>query len=261
MADNPQGPNVLANEFLGSILLNVLGLPSPGTVPIVIEERFLSATPKLLFQTSSGDELPETGVHLGVEFLGVSGFRIFDWVPGCLREPLSEVDLVWEQGIAIFDIWANQQDARQRVFRQNLESGKIDTFFIDNGHLFGGPAWANLNRRSRGRSVPSQTAVLPSHVERWVPRLEKALEYFISQQFPIVPSHWFEGNIASLKSCLHQRLVNLKKIVSRDMAYPGYRASQMGDHYNELSAQFCNHGIRVVRDGRLGGSDPARVPS
>ena len=53
MTPNPQGPNVLANEVLGSILMRGLGLPAPPWKPVAINLKTLRLFPELAMQTAA----------------------------------------------------------------------------------------------------------------------------------------------------------------------------------------------------------------
>ena len=50
---NPQGPNVLANEALGSWLAAQLGLETPAWRQISISDEFLAQNPEMWFETPS----------------------------------------------------------------------------------------------------------------------------------------------------------------------------------------------------------------
>ena len=58
---NPQGPNVLANEALGSWLTARLGLKTPDWSRIAIDDAFLDQNQQMWFETPSGRERPRAG--------------------------------------------------------------------------------------------------------------------------------------------------------------------------------------------------------
>src|SRR6267154_6508568 len=68
--NNPQGPNVLANEVLGNELLNALNLPTPRWKTVFISRSFIEKNTEISFETHAGHSSIETGLHFGSEFLG-----------------------------------------------------------------------------------------------------------------------------------------------------------------------------------------------
>src|SRR5882757_9298135 len=68
--NNPQGPNVLANEVLGNELLNALNLPTPRWKAVFISRSFIEKNTEISFETHAGYSAIESGFHFGSEFLG-----------------------------------------------------------------------------------------------------------------------------------------------------------------------------------------------
>ena len=71
MNPNPQGPNVLANEALGSILIRGLGLRAPPWKAVTIDLKTVRFFPELAMQTPARDYLPRMRNPLWL--------RIFGW--------------------------------------------------------------------------------------------------------------------------------------------------------------------------------------
>jgi hypothetical protein len=112
------------------------------------------------FELQSGKQLPPAGVHFGSEFLAAPEHHIYQWLPQSYERRITNQFDYW--GIYVFDIWAHHQDQRECVFRQSLNDGAIQVFFIDNGHIFGGPEWTAFAGKCRSLFLPSSPSQLPT---------------------------------------------------------------------------------------------------
>jgi hypothetical protein len=65
MAGNLQGPNVLANELLGSVIANAVGLPVAPCRLIYLSDDFVDGEPGTWFETPTGRCRPVAGLHFG----------------------------------------------------------------------------------------------------------------------------------------------------------------------------------------------------
>ena len=71
MAGNPQGSNILANEFLGSVIAHAVGLPVAECRVIRLSDHFIDSDPEMWFELSSGRKRPEAGLQEGAAVRGV----------------------------------------------------------------------------------------------------------------------------------------------------------------------------------------------
>ena len=218
MHPNPQGPNVLANEAIGHLLLSGLGLCVPEWRPIIIDLKTLRIFPELAMESNVGLTRPSCGVHFGSEFLGGPNRVLFDFIPKSYRHKLTSTTQFL--AMFLFDVWASHQDERQCIYRRNQEGGTYDAFFIDNGHLFGGPSWALPHRQSRGAcslnlEVPTFADPL---VEPWLKLFERDIPRLLCQAISMVPKYWYEGDIHILYTQLMRRLEFLRTLVAQETA-------------------------------------------
>ncbi|WP_353072156.1 HipA family kinase [Tunturiibacter gelidoferens] len=65
MAGNPQGPNVVANEFLGSVIAGAVGLPVAESMLIHLSDHFIDSDPDIWFELPSERKRPDAGLHFG----------------------------------------------------------------------------------------------------------------------------------------------------------------------------------------------------
>jgi hypothetical protein len=220
MADNPIGPNVLANEFMGSSIAKAAGLPVAEAKGIVISDSFIESHPDLWFELQSGKRRPNKGVHFASLLVGqTSGTeRPFEYVSP------SRVHLVTNReaflGMYILDIWANHQDNRQAVFRRRPDN-TLEAFFIDHGHMFGGPEW-NFNATSLS-ALHLELEIYrdlwqEDKITSWVSRFQTVVPGVLRRIADPMDSKWYSGDLAALIDRLTKRLAELPELVQTDLA-------------------------------------------
>ena len=217
MNGNPQGPNVLANEALGSYLLRGLGLSVPRTVPIYLSASAI-AQHDLFFETPLGRNRAKAGWHLAIEFVNTKEQALFAWVPASYRSKF--INLTDLLAIYIFDVWTSHQDERQCVFEHDPITRSYRVWPIDNGHLFGGPQWKNLDTGPRGATSVHVVApeTMDFGVHRCFTQFRKYLPQLLEAGLESIPEQWYKGDLAALKSCLLSRLENLGHLVAHDIS-------------------------------------------
>jgi hypothetical protein len=134
--NNLQGPNIPFNESMGSELYKACGLAGPKWKSLLVTDSFVDQNPDCWLQTPGGSLRPSSGLCFGSRFLGGDGTRLLEVLSGTSLGRVRNHTGFW---LAWFiDICAGHCDNRQAIF---LEDGKgwLDAFFLDHGHLFGGP--------------------------------------------------------------------------------------------------------------------------
>ena len=142
-ANNPQGPNLLFNESAGSELYRACGLSVPEWSPLWVSDSFIDGNPDCWMRTSMGRLRPASGLCFGSRFLGLNGRRLFEILPGSMFKRVRKRTSFWLAWL--IDICAEHVDHRQAIFVEGAE-GLLDAYFVDHGHLFGGPN-ADLKKR------------------------------------------------------------------------------------------------------------------
>jgi hypothetical protein len=61
MGGNPQGPNVMANEFLGSVIAGAVGLPVAESMAIHLSDHFIDSEPDICFEHIGDISIPPHG--------------------------------------------------------------------------------------------------------------------------------------------------------------------------------------------------------
>jgi hypothetical protein len=135
--NNLQGANLPFNESVGSELYGTFGLAGPAWTPLVVTDSFLDQNPGCWMQTEEGVLRPAAGLCFGSRFLGEGSRRRLEILPGTSFKRVTNHMSFWLAWL--IDICARHADNRQAIFLQN-QKGEFKAYFIDHGHLFGGPS-------------------------------------------------------------------------------------------------------------------------
>jgi hypothetical protein len=216
---NQQGPNVLANEVLGNELLSSLNLPTPQWRAVFVSTSFLRENSDLSFETPFGKSSIESGLHFGSEFLGGEKTgQVYEWLPkGLNSRVINREDFL---GIHIFDVWANHCDHRQTLFTATEGSASFRAVFIDNGHLFGGPAWRLVSRQGESLGLDSRfhASGWPREaIDAWICRFEARCLSSLFDVVPRIPKFWYSGDINRVIGSLADRLSTLRNRFAEEL--------------------------------------------
>jgi hypothetical protein len=221
MNPNPQGPNVLANEALGSILIRGLGLLAPPWKPVTIDLKAVRFFPELAMYKSSEERIfPACGLHFGSEYLGGPQYDLYNLMPKeCTHRLRSTAQFL---AIYLFDVWASHQDERQCVYQRMRGTRLYDTFFIDNGHLFGGPTWSEAAGHARGACSGNVQAPLigDPKIEGWLKIFEDRIPKLLHHAIAVIPGDWYKDDIYRLYARLLWRLESIRMLVNREISKP-----------------------------------------
>lgn len=211
-ANNILGPNVLFNESAGYELYRACGLPVPKWKSLWISDSFLDRNPNCWIQTPAGPLRPASGLCFGSRFLGLNGKRLFEILPGSMfKQVRNEYDfwLAW-----MIDVCAEQVDNRQAVFVEAAD-GRLDAYFIDHGHLLGGP---RADVKSGMRASCTQDLRASCYLDRRIygqapsaallefQRALRALDFDkLRQRIEVIPSEWSSASgRESIERCLQK---------------------------------------------------------
>lgn len=202
---NPQGPNLLANEWIGTALASSVGLPVAPSVMIRISDQFLEQYPELHFQYADRVERLDPGIHFGSLYLGQDDGkqRIFQYLPRSQRRHLFNADNAI--GIALLDILAVHADDRQAIFTKHPSRAKIIATYVDFGHFFGGPHWGSVSQRWPTYHYTSSLCPelwTDKTVSRWIAKLQAKVPHAFSTARKEVPSCWHAGDLNRLEDGL-----------------------------------------------------------
>ncbi|MFP5237308.1 MAG: HipA family kinase [Acidobacteriota bacterium] len=254
-ANNPQGPNVLCNEALGTELYRALGLPVPEWTTVLIPRTFLLRYPNCsMAKFNSGVEL-ETGLCFGSRVVAAPAGRIYEMLPGSfIRRVANRSDfwLAW-----LVDLCADHRDNRQSIFTEY--SSGLHAIFVDHGHMFGGPDGSRKTPLTGPRYWDTRVYALPDaeKISRRLRRISSTLDTDrLFKRMQEIPEAWLvESALENFHTCIERlcRADYLEKTFEEVLAafensYANGRAIPQLEH-SEHPALLCSH-LRAGSAGR-----------
>ena len=125
---------------MGTELYRAFQLPVPDWTPLRVSDAFLDQNRYCWFATETGELRPASGYCFGSRFLGWDDRKRLRFLhEALLRTEFCKIRnrrdfwLCW-----LIDSCAEHTDPRQVVFREERQ-GEFTAFFVDHGHMFGGP--------------------------------------------------------------------------------------------------------------------------
>lgn len=214
---NPQHRRVLVNEWVSSVLLDHLRIPSPKVAMIHLSERFLAAHPETTISTGNRAEPVVPGVHFGSRMPVDPGrFVIYDYLPDALLRTVGNIrDFA---GILVFDKWVHNVDSRQCVFfRARLKdfrdaapgAGKegFVALMMDHGYVFGGPHWLLEESPLAGlycRQLVYEGIRSLDSFQPWLDWVRNFPPEILDRAYRQVPEWWLNGDRELLEQLLER---------------------------------------------------------
>ena len=218
---NPQGPNVLANEALGTELARHLGLSVPAWRAIEVSDEFLDRNKLCWFETDSGPIRPDAGLHFASRVIGQGApTPTYGVLPG---EWLSLIDNRDDfVGMLLLDVWANHTDNRQSVFVRNPVTQKLTAVFVDYGHMFGGPSGRDSYRRGTAMYLDHrvyESLDIDAAFDRWLQRVRMIDGSLLRRVAKSIPGAWMGGlDLEELIAQLQMRKGVLEHFLHQEMS-------------------------------------------
>ena len=128
--NNPQGPQVLTNEVLGTETYRMAGLPVPSWQIIRLTDRFIDANPGCWMEAGRKYIRLQAGPSFGSQYLGASIYeKVWDFLTDNILADLQNRADFWTA--AVLDTMLEESDFRQTVF-VNRDQG-YRAVFVDHG--------------------------------------------------------------------------------------------------------------------------------
>jgi hypothetical protein len=215
--NNPQGPNVLANEFIAARLMSAVGLPVPPSRMV----RY-NLDHKCVFELDHQEvfEVLACDLHFASELVNPApGGKLYSFLPSSFIPRVENRDMFL--GAYVFDIWAGSTDVRQAVYVENRDTKAFRAVLIDNGHLFGGPHWKFSLKA--GTAICLEKDVYanlfdPETIETWIFQIETKVSELLPDLLKTVPSQWYKGDIGRLREILLIRARSLRSLFWDEIA-------------------------------------------
>ncbi len=216
--NNPQHRRVLVNEFLGTSLASLLGLPTTPIAIIDVLDDLVRFTPDLCVEMTHSRVPCLSGLQFGSLYIGdPHHLSTLDLPPH--KHTLDVSNLCHFVGMLVFDLWTSNTDGRQVVFRRPNVGAPHQVWMIDQGFCFNAGEWnfPDTPRRSMylRKAVYEQVQGIESF-EPWLDRLEGTIEMKVLLKIAQdIPPEWYEHDSFALESLLNE--VDSRRTVVRKL--------------------------------------------
>ena len=211
--NNPQHPRVLLNEWLGTRLAGMIGLPVAEVAVVHVGEELVAHAPDLVVEIGGLRKKLTSGLCLGSRYV-VSPFdgQAYDYLP---ENMMNRVRNVGEfAGALAFDKWTCNADGRQAVFWKRNRERKFTATFIDQGYCFNAGEWNFQDAPLRGvfgRNDVYSCVTSWESFEPWLSRIEHFPESSLWPLLQEVPPEWY-GAIEEVGGLLSRLLVRRSRV-------------------------------------------------
>ncbi len=201
--NNPQGLRILANDLLGSLLANFLGLPVSPPAVIEVSDWLVEHSPELYIHWGNRKHRCTNGFQFGSRFpCDPLRSPVYDFLPDSLFRKVMNQELI--AGMLVFDKWTGNSDTRKLIYHRSHpeEDAGFRATMIDQGHCFNGDHWDFPDHPACGfcprTDVYAQVHGLDSF-EPFLTRLKNLDEDFLEEAAASVPPEWYEGKTDELR--------------------------------------------------------------
>jgi len=231
--NNPQHSRVLINELICYVLLERLGLPTPGWSIVEVSPSLIERDPQLVMEDSSRALRCEPGLHFGSRYpVDPTRQAVYDYVPLSLLRMVVNLDAFL--GMVCFDKWVSNADGRQSIFfrdqaRRWVGSDALDlerrpirprslvyvVNMIDHGFAFNAQHWDFSDTPELGlytrREVYEEVRGYKDF-EPWISRIRNLSTDGLDEAYKQIPVSWHGGEWDRLEALL-ERLYNRRQDV------------------------------------------------
>jgi hypothetical protein len=223
---NPQGSNVLACDFLGTLLATRLGLPTQQPCVIEVSSALIDDSPAMVIEHPRGTIPLSPGKCFGSRYPVVSrrgAFRAVSvvvdfWYVSDAQTISNIADCA---GILIFDQWTCNTDARQLILSRRGKSKTWYVSMIDQGSCFNGRRWNFPDSPLWGLHhglQPYIDAKRFADFEPWLDRLERKIDLqVIESAARQIPAEWYGSDREALNTLIHQ--LDRRRTRTRDLIW------------------------------------------
>lgn len=212
--NNPQHTRVLVNDWLGTRLAEMIGLPVPVAAIVDVDPWLLEHTPDLRIELCGQRMMFTAGLSFGSRYV-VSPFegQIYDYLP---EDMMSRVRNLGDfAGILALDKWTCNANGRQAAFWKRCRERKLTASFIDQGYCFNAGEWNFPDAPLRGvfgRNDVYECVTSWDSFEPWLGRIETFPESSLWPLAEDIPPEWYSGASDELERLLSRLLARRSRV-------------------------------------------------
>lgn len=217
--NNPQDVRILANEYLGTKLGTLLGLPMPEAGVINVPESLVRETPELKIENGALTVPCASGLQFGSQYVvDPHQTSVFDYLPESMFHKVENREDFHR--MLVFDKWTGNSDGRQAVFFKPLGSRMYRVVFIDQGYCFNAGEWSFADLPLRG--IYARNSVY-ADVTGWkdfepvLARIEQIKVANITTIAREIPTEWYRNDTVALSRLvepLYQRRLQVRDLIT-----------------------------------------------
>lgn len=208
LQNNPQHTRVLVNDWLGTRLAGIIGLPVPPVAVVNVNPWLLEHTPELRIDICGQRMMFTPGASFGSRYVvAPSDGQVYDYLPeGMMSQVRNLHDFA---GILILDKWTCNADGRQAAFWKRSRERKSTASFIDQGFCFNAGEWSFPDAPLRGvfgRNDVYDWVTSWNSFEPWLSRVENFPESSVWALAEEIPPEWYPAQVDDLHRILSKLL-------------------------------------------------------
>jgi len=203
-SNNPQHPRVLVNDWLGTRLAEMIGLPVPVPAIVDVHPWLVEHTPDLRVELCGQRTMFTAWLSFGSRYV-VSPLegQVYDYLP---EEMLGRVRNISSfAGVLALDKWTCNADGRQVAFWRRPRERKFNASFIDQGYFFNAGEWSFPDAPLRGVFGRNDVYAGITGWDSFEPWLSKIEDFPESSLWPLVdqiPPEWYGSAVDELERLL-----------------------------------------------------------
>lgn len=217
--NNPQDVRILVNEYLGTKLGILLGLPMPEVGIINVPESLIAESPELKIEDAVRRIPCASGLQFGSRYVvDPHQTPVFDYLPESMFHKVEN----WRDfhRMLAFDKWTGNSDGRQAVFVKPPKAHKYRAVFIDQGYCFNASEWNFPDFPLRGVFARNSVYENVTGWDSFEPVLSRIEQIELSDIWAIVreiPGEWYRNDadaLSRLAETLHQRRALVRNLIT-----------------------------------------------
>jgi len=191
--NNPQHTRILVNDWIGTRLAEMIGLPVPVVDVIDVNPWLVEHSPDLRIELCGRKTMVTPGPSFGSRFV-VSPHQgeVHDYLPEDLIGRVR--NLSHFAGMLALDKWTCNADGRQAAFWKQPRERKFTASFIDQGYCFNAGEWSFPDAPLRGvfgRNDVYAGVTGWDSFEPWLSRIEGFSEHLLWSLVDQIPPEWY----------------------------------------------------------------------
>jgi hypothetical protein len=212
--NNPQHTRVLVNDWLGTRLAEMIGLPVPVAEIVEVQPLLIEHSPDLRIEPGGRRMMITAGLSFGSRYvLSPLQGEVRDYLPETMIGRVRNLHTF--AGALAFDKWACNADGRQVAFWKRPHERKFSASYIDHGYCFNAGEWSFSDAPLRGvfgRNDVYAGVTGWDSFEPWLSRIESFPESSLWLLVDQIPPEWYDSAADEFERLLTSLLMRRARV-------------------------------------------------